>query len=85
MRNTCPAPQPAKAACRFLRRDRSRRLRIRMQSLGMRRISLWIPDTSCAAIRAEARRESQLLAAMPEEARTMDFLESLVDAGDWEE
>ena len=85
MRNACPSSQPFKAAVRLLRRDRSRRLRLRMQSLGLRRIALWVPDTSLAAIRAEAKRESRLLAGLADEALTMDFLESLVDAGDWEE
>lgn len=56
-----------------------------MQALGLRRISLWVPDATSAAIRAEAKRESQLLAGLADEARTMDFLESLVDAEDWEE
>ena len=85
MRNACFTPLSPRAACRLLRRDRSRRLRIRMQSQGLRRISLWVPDASSAAIRAEAKRESQLLAGMADEAQTMDFLESLVEAEDWVE
>jgi len=53
--------------------------------MGMRRISLWVPDVASPAIRAEARRESLLLAQSPHEAQTMDFLDALNDAADWEE
>ena len=53
--------------------------------MGMRQISLWVPDTASPAIRDEARRQSLALARSEAEARTMDFLEALAEPGDWEE
>jgi hypothetical protein len=61
------------------------RFRERMRAMGMRQISLWVPDTASPAIRDEARRQSLALARSEAEARTMDFLEALAEPEDWEE
>jgi|GEM_PF-3300808 len=86
MRHAVATPdKPARSVLRAAQRDRVRRFRERMKAMGMRRISLWVPDVASPAIRAEARRESLLLAQSPHEAQTMDFLDALNDAADWEE
>ncbi len=57
-------------------RDRARKRRERLRALGLRPVQLWVPDTRSAAFRAEAHRQSELIAAS--ETATED--EAFIDA-----
>lgn len=44
-------------------RDKVRQHRERLRAQGLRPVQLWVPDTRSDAFRAEARRQSELIAA----------------------
>jgi hypothetical protein len=58
-------------------RDKVRSHRARMRARGMKLVQLWVPDTGSAAFKAEARRQSRLIALGPHEAEDQAFLDSL--------
>lgn len=60
-------------------RDKVRDHRARMRAKGMKLIQLWVPDTSSAQFKAEARRQSRLIARSPHDADDQAFLDSLSD------
>lgn len=60
-------------------RDKVRDHRARMRAKGMKLVQFWVPDTSSAEFRAEARRQSRLIASSPNEAEDQAFVDSLSD------
>ena len=58
-------------------RDKVRDYRARMRAKGMKLVQFWVPDTSSAKFRAEARRQSRLIAGSPQEADDQAFVDSL--------
>lgn len=60
-------------------RDKVRDHRARMRAKGMKLIQLWVPDTNSAQFKAEARRQSRLIARSPSEADDQAFVDSLSD------
>lgn len=66
---------PGKASSR----DKVRAHRARLRAQGLRPIQIWVPDVRSPAFKAEARRQSRLVAALPGEKDTMDFIESITD------
>jgi hypothetical protein len=60
-------------------RDKVRDHRARMKAKGMKLVQLWVPDTSSAEFKAEARRQSRLIAQSPHEADDQAFIDSLSD------
>lgn len=58
-------------------RDKVRDHRARMRAKGMKLVQLWVPDTSSSAFKAEARRQSRLVASSPHEADDQAFLDSI--------
>ena len=67
------------AAKRGSSRDKVRKHRARLRAQGLRPIQIWVPDVRSPAFKAEARRQSRLVAALPGEEDTMDFIESIAD------
>lgn len=63
-------------------REEVRRHRLRLRARGLRPVQLWLPDVRSPAFQAEARRQSQLVAAGPQAAEDMAFVEAL-SAGAW--
>lgn len=57
--------------------DRVRAYRERMRKKGMRLVQLWLPDTSTPEFKAEARRQSLLIANSPQEADDQAFIDSI--------
>jgi hypothetical protein len=53
--------------------------RARLRALGLRPIQLWIPDTRTPAFAAEARRQSELIAASEIEAEDLAFMRAVAD------
>ena len=49
--------------------------------MGLRPIQIWVPDVRSPAFKEEARRQSRAVAASPDAAETMDFLEDIQDFG----
>lgn len=61
--------------------ERAARYRAGKRAQGLRLKQIWLPDTSDPAWRAEAARQSALIAQSDIEADDMAFIESLID---WE-
>lgn len=61
--------------------ERAARYRAGKRAQGLRLKRIWLPDTSDPAWRAEAARQSALIAQSDIEADDMAFIESLID---WE-
>jgi hypothetical protein len=62
------------AGARASSRDKVRDYRARMRAKGMRLVQFWVPDTTSPGFRAEARRQSRLIAQSPHEAADQAFL-----------
>lgn len=58
-------------------RDKVRDHRARMRAKGMKLVQFWVPDTSSAEFKAEARRQSRLIARSPHEGEDQAFIDSL--------
>jgi len=58
-------------------RDKVRDHRARMRAQGMKLVQLWVPDTSSPSFKAEARRQSRLIAANPHEAEDQAFIDAI--------
>ena len=69
-------PSPA---TRVPSRDKVRNHRKRLRDQGMRPIQIWVPDVRSPAFKAEAHRQSQLVARSPSEAADQAFIDSLSD------
>ena len=76
-----PRPSAAKRPSpqRQSSRDKVRAHRARLRAQGLRPIQIWVPDVRSPAFKAEARRQSRLVAALPGEQDTMDFIEAITD------
>lgn len=66
-------PAPKKASSR----DKVRAHRARLRAQGLRPIQIWVPDMRSPAFKAEARRQSRLVASSPHEAEDQAFIDSL--------
>lgn len=51
--------------------------RARMRALGLRPVTIWVPDTRAAEFRTEAGRQSRAIAASEEERAEIEFLDSV--------
>jgi hypothetical protein len=60
-------------------RDKVRAHRARLRAQGLRPIQIWVPDVRSPAFRAEARRQSRLVAASRYEAEDQAFIEAITD------
>ena len=60
-------------------RDRQRAYRDRMRQRGYRQITLWVPDVTSPEFKAEAHRQSLLIANSPYEEENQRFIEDLTD------
>ena len=65
-------------------REKVRAHRAALRRQGLRPIQIWVPDTRSPAFKAEARRQSRLVAEAADEDEIMDFIER-VSAWDDEE
>ena len=67
-------------------REEVRRHRARLRERGLRPVQLWVPDVRSPEFQAEARRQSELVAASPQAAADMAFAEALAEGawGAWE-
>ena len=63
-------------------RDKVRQHRERLRAQGLRPVQLWVPDTRSAAYRAEAHRQSVLVAASAVAAADQAFVDA---TSDWPE
>jgi hypothetical protein len=60
-------------------RDKVRAHRARLRAQGLRPIQIWVPDVRSPAFKAEARRQSRLVAVSRYEAEDQAFIESIAD------
>ena len=58
-------------------RDKVRDHRARMRARGMKLVQLWVPDVTGPEFKAEARRQSRLVALSPHEAEDQAFIDSI--------
>lgn len=60
-------------------RDKVRNFRARMRARGMKLVQIWVPDTSSATFRTEARRQSRLVARSQHAAEDQAFIDAISD------
>ena len=63
-------------------RDKVRNHRARMRAKGMKLVQYWVPDVSSPEFKAEARRQSKLIADSPHEADDQAFVDSISEFWD---
>ena len=68
-----------KAARRAANRRKVAEHRQRLRAQGMRPIQIWVPDVHSPEFAAEARRQSLLANASPEEADIQAFIDSVTE------
>jgi len=73
-----PAKKPAKTP-----RERMRARRQRLRAQGLRPVQHWVPDLRDPRVRAEIRREGELLAQHPENAAIDDWIDAAYDWSEW--
>ena len=60
-------------------RDKVRAHRLRLRREGLRPVQMWVPDTSTAAFRAEAHRQSLAVARSRHAREDQDFIDAISD------
>jgi antidote-toxin recognition MazE-like antitoxin len=73
-----PKPSLPKTA-----QERMRARRARLQAQGLRPIQHWVPDLRNPGVRADLRRQGQLLAQHPENASIDAWIEAAYDFGNY--
>ena len=68
---------PKSSAAAKKTRDKVRAHRDKLRKQGLRPIQLWVPDVRSPRFKAEARRQSKLLASDPNYEEDMQFLEAV--------
>ena len=58
-----------------------RAYRERLRAQGLRPMQIWVPDVRSPAFRAEAHRQSAVVAASPEADADQAFIDSVSDVG----
>ena len=58
-------------------RDKVRSHRARMRAKGMKLVQYWVPDVSSAEFKAQAHRDSLLIANSPHEADDQAFIDAI--------
>ena len=58
-------------------RDKVRNHRARMRAKGMKLVQYWVPDVTSPEFKAEARRQSKLIADSPHEADDQAFIDAI--------
>jgi hypothetical protein len=61
-------------------KDKSRTYRQRMETLGLRPIQIWVPDTRTQAFAEEARRQSLAVASSAKAEADQSFIEEISDS-----
>jgi Protein of unknown function (DUF3018) len=62
---------------RLSSREKVRAHRKRLRAQGLRPIQIWVPDTRTASFKAEAHRQSQVVARSPYARRDQDFIDAI--------
>ena len=62
---------------RQLSREKVRAHRERLRAQGLRPIQVWIPDTRSSAFKAEAHRQSQVVAQSRHARQDQDFIDAV--------
>jgi Protein of unknown function (DUF3018) len=62
---------------RLSSREKVRAHRKRLRARGLRPIQIWIPDTRTASFKAEAHRQSQVVARSPYARQDQDFIDAI--------
>jgi hypothetical protein len=64
--------------------NKMRAYRERMRAAGMRQVQIWVPDSTSASLRREARRQSLLVSRGTGEAGALGDIEAIADLDGWE-
>ena len=63
-------------------RDKVRKHRARLRSLGLRPIQIWVPDVRARSFRTQAHRQSLAVAASAQAHDDQAFIDAVSDRGD---
>ena len=58
-------------------REKVRTHRERLRAKGLRPIQIWVPDTRSSAFKAEAHRQSLIVARSPHAPQDQDFIDAI--------
>jgi len=72
-----PAKRKTKQSRPLSSREKVRAFRARKRALGMRLVQMWVPDTSSAKFRAEARRQCLIANQSPHAEDDQAFIDSI--------
>jgi hypothetical protein len=76
-------PPKTKAKRPKTARERMSARRKRLRAQGLRPVQHWVPDLRDPRVRAEIRREADLLAGHPENAAIDDWIDAAYDWNEW--
>lgn len=79
---TAHAPTPRKPASS---RQKVQDYRARMRAKGMKQVQFWVPDVSSPEFKAQAHRDSLLIANSPHEADDQAFVDAISEFWSTEE
>lgn len=63
--------------------SRVRKHRAKMKAMGLKPVTLWLPDTSTPEYREQIRRECELINASKDSQIVLDGMWELTDFSDW--
>ena len=63
-------------------RDKVRKHRARMRAKGLKLVQYWVPDVTSPEFKAEAHRQSKLIADSPYEAEDQAFVDAISEFWD---
>ncbi|GGF45507.1 antitoxin MazE [Azorhizobium oxalatiphilum] len=72
-----PEPKPSLAGKSSREKTRARNAAMRAQ--GLRPVTIWVPDVNSPAFKAEAARQSRLVAESPHDAEDQAFIDAVTD------
>ncbi len=76
-------PPKAKTSRPKTARERMRARRKRLRAQGLRPVQHWVPDLRDPRVRADLRRQGELLARHPENAEIDAWIEANYDWDEW--
>ena len=76
--------EPEARAMPQTERQPARAYRVRMQSMGLRPVQIWVPDTTRPGFAGEASRQVALFRDQPEHAEALEFIAAAQDTRGWE-
>ena len=69
---TMPTAKPKKTS-----RERTKAYRERLKAKGLKPVTIWVPDINDPEVRAQLKRDCQLISESPHEKEIMEWIEAV--------